>query len=152
MSVADCWFCAAPAHPIDSLRAYLHRDVEFSTIIIITETRWKQTWVDVPRCRRCWVGHRIEQAIFYVLAASAGLTGFSLFVITLNLLGGERIADVWLMAIPVLWTLGWLALWSGVRRHRFTWEWLAPRPQRYAREYPPVKELLEDGWKYRPGP
>jgi hypothetical protein len=86
--------------------------------------------------------------LFCVTVASAALTAFSLFVWVVS----RPWADEWELVIPVVWTLWWLLLWLGVRQHWFGWGWPAPRPRHYAREYPDVEELAEDGWNYRGRP
>lgn len=80
------------------------------------------------------------------------VTGLMLVAWLGSLLSGEAWEDQWQVAFPVVWVLGWLTLWLGVMRRWFPVRWLAPRPRRYAREYPPVLELLEDGWRLRGRP
>jgi hypothetical protein len=126
----------------------MHRDLTTTSFVVGIRRRWKTISVGVPRCRRCRIGHGIEQAVFLVMASSAGLTAFMLFVWVIS----RPWDDEWELAVPVAWTVGWLSLWSGVRQHWFGWHRLAPRPRRYACEYPVVEELAADGWNYRAGP
>jgi hypothetical protein len=148
VSNGECWFCGAPARAGDEMPVGMHRDVDTTNYVVAARRRWKTTSVRVPRCRRCRTGHRIEHVVFYVMAASAGITAFSLFVWVLS----RPWADEWQFVFPVGWTLWWVSFWLGMRHHWFAWRWLAPKPRRYAREYPVVEELYEDGWNYRAGP
>jgi hypothetical protein len=148
MTLGRCWFCGAPAHAGDQLRFGMHRDLRQTFVVVGVYQRWKVTSVPVPRCRRCRIGHGIEQAVFYVLAGSAAITGLMLVA----WVGSRPWADEWQVPLPVVWTLAWFTLWWGIRRHWFRWHRLAPRPQRYAREFPAVQDLVEDGWKYRGRP
>ena len=113
----------------------MHRDVQQTYIVVGILRRWTVTWVDVPRCRRCRAGHGRERVAFYVLIPSAVLTLMSI--------------TSWLL---MLWTLGWLLLWVGMRQHWAGWSWVAPQPRRYARKYPAVRKLAADGWRYRSRP
>lgn len=141
MSPGECWFCAAPTGAGDYLRIDMQRDMQETFLLIAVHRRWTATWVDVPRCQRCRIGHGIDRAVLYVLAGSAVVVGLML------LAGATSWAKPWELAIPVVWTLGWLVLWWGVRGHWFSWHRLAPKPERYAREYPAVLDLNADGWK-----
>lgn len=146
--MSQCWFCDRPARAGFQFRAGLHRDVRVIFFGIGAHQRWKQTWVDIPRCPRCQLGHRIEQVLFYVVLVSAAPTALML----LAWAASAPWNDQWQVALPPLWVLLCVLLWSAVRRHWLTMSWLAPRPQRFARQYPAVQDLFEEGWSYRGRP
>ncbi|TWE30093.1 hypothetical protein FHX69_2790 [Prauserella muralis] len=126
------------------LQLSLRRDMRDTFVVVGVYQRWKQLSVVVPRCRRCRVGHRIEQSVFWVLVGSAVLLGLML------LAGALAWAKLWELALVVLWVVAWLLLWWGVRQHWFRWPFLAPKPERHAREHPGVQELVADGWQHFP--
>jgi len=94
----------------------------------------------------------VDQTARYVLIGSAAVTGLMLLAWGASRAGGEPWADEWQLFIPVVWTVIWLLLWRAVRQRWFKSRWLAPRPQRYAREHPAVQELAAEGWEQRDGP
>lgn len=141
MHLDQCWFCGAPAGGEHHLLVGLRRDVRNTFILVGIYQRWKQTFVVVPRCRRCRIGHQIEQVVFWVVIGSA-------VILALMLLAGAIVwAKPWELALVVLWVTGWLLMWWGVRQHWFRWRLLAPKPQRHAREHPAVQELIADDWE-----
>jgi hypothetical protein len=143
VSESRCWFCGAPGRGGDELRVDLYRDVqETFTAFGSRRRQWRQTWVDVPRCRRCRTGHGIERAVRYVFLGTAGLTALTLFAWVLS----RPWEDEWQLLIPVACVLYWLVMWLGVRKHWFGSRWLAPRPRRHALDHPRVEALIEAGW------
>ncbi|MFC3999039.1 hypothetical protein ACFOVU_24185 [Nocardiopsis sediminis] len=148
MSVDACWFCAAPVGPGERLLVGMQRDVRYTHLVVAVHTRWQQTWVSVPRCGRCTFGHAVERVTRWIFVASAAITGLPTVLMLLGYATGEPWADTWQFIFLWAWALATLVLWRGVRRHRFGWHRLAPRPERYVREHPAVAELTEDGWQY----
>ncbi|TWD81149.1 hypothetical protein FB561_2253 [Kribbella amoyensis] len=149
MTPSACWFCGDQATPGHQARTGVHRDPEDQFLGLRRE--WKATWVDVPRCRRCRIGHEIDKVVKYVLIASAAVTGLMLLAWTASRLGGEAWADEWQLVLPVLWTILWLVLWRAIRTSRIPWNRLAPKPEKHAREHPAIQQLVEDGWENREG-
>jgi hypothetical protein len=142
-----CWFCGTADLGADDLRISLGRDKEEYLLGLYEE--WKATWVVVPRCRRCWISHRVERGAGYVVIGSAAFLGLLLIAWGASRLSGDSWADEWQLLLPVTWMAGCLLLWRGVRQRRFAWRWLAPRPERYGREHPAVVQLVDDGWEIR---
>lgn len=122
----------------------MRRDTRQYFVVIGIYERWTSITVAVPRCKRCSIGHRIEQAVFWVLVGSAVVLGLMM------LAGAASWAKPWELALVVLWVVAWWLLWLGVRRHWFRWRVLAPKPERYVRQHPTILELVEDGWDHPP--
>ena len=87
MSLGDCWFCGEPSRSGDHVRTGLRRDAEESLLGMRRER--KATWIDVPRCRRCRIGHEVDRAISYVLIGSAAITGLALLAWGASRLSGD---------------------------------------------------------------
>ena len=150
MNAVACWYCDAPFRPGDEVRIGLHRDAEDQLLGLRKE--WKATEVIVPRCHRCRIGHSIDKAAKYVLIGSTAITGVMLLAWGASRLNGEAWTDEWQLILPVAWTAIWLFLWRGIRQHKFTWQWVAPKPERYGREHPTAQHLEAEGWTQRDGP
>ncbi|GAA1535395.1 hypothetical protein [Kribbella lupini] len=150
MTTDSCWFCGRPASVLDSRQVHLHRDVDEALLGMYAE--WKATSVGVPRCHRCRLGHDVHRVVWWVLVVSAAVTGILLVASGASRLSGEAWADEWQLVLPVLWTLAWLGLWQVIRRPQVRWRWVAPRPERWAREHPAVLQLVDEGWLHRGGP
>lgn len=157
MDSERCWFCGvADAHRQNALPIGLTRDVKYVHLLIAVWSRWTQIEVLVPRCQQCHEGHKIERRL---------MPGVPAVVLAVAVIVGGMYEEGWLSWPPASSTardylvlasvimsaaavglafIGWIILqlgWFGVR-HRY------PHPRRYARKYPAVQELLQDGWSY----
>ncbi|MEU5957887.1 hypothetical protein [Streptomyces sp. NPDC047525] len=153
--VRECWFCgnAAQASWHDRILG-LHQgaDTTMTPWIVVLRTRWRQEVVHVPRCARCHTGHQIEQtaavlstAALIAYAASGGLD--QLLGILPTSAAERTVAAIWAV-VACLPGLTWIA----IRHGWLPWRHLAPHRLGHARHHPEFIQLLDDGWKPRPGP
>ncbi|MBV2364510.1 hypothetical protein ACFPZ0_05875 [Streptomonospora nanhaiensis] len=147
MNPVECWFCSGPIRGGDYLRFDMYRNAQYTPLLVAVHVRSERAWVNIPRCARCWFGHGVERVTRWVFLGSALVTGLPTVLMAGSYLGGDPWADSWQIVFPWIWTLAWLGLWLGVRQHRLPWRFLAPRPERHAREHPAVAALAEEGWK-----
>ncbi|MGH3662547.1 MAG: hypothetical protein ACRDTQ_11895, partial [Micromonosporaceae bacterium] len=117
---------------------------------LVWRDEWQAMELDVPRCRRCRVGHHLE-----TLLVLAGLPtwawGMGLLIDTalgnysalpLTPFTAVRIG-VWFLPI-----IAWLSVrhgWFGLRT-RF------PHNRRHVRRHPVVRRRLDNGWRYGRAP
>jgi hypothetical protein len=131
----------------------LHRDVTTTPIalgLVVTRDEWQSMRVDVPRCRRCRLGHYLEVLLFLAgLPALAWGVGLLLDTALGNFDALPLVpATALYIAAWFLPFIAWLALrqrWFGLRR------WF-PHNRRYIRCHPTVRYHLENGWRYGRAP
>jgi hypothetical protein len=137
-----CWFCGEAAAEGDRFQVGLHRDSEVRHYVVVAQESWSRTGVDVPRCRRCRVGHTLELVLLVVgipaFLWGAGLVIDGAFGLAGATLGPGKVALAVGFALP-------LAAYFGLR-------WRLPRPRRHVRRHPEVAALLADGWRYGRAP
>jgi hypothetical protein len=149
-----CWFCGDEVTTGQHDRVVgMHRDVESSAPrIVIIHTTWRTTSVRVPRCARCRRGHRIEQSLMVLAAAS--VIGYSASGQLDRLLGINPVTPAG-KVYPAIWAVVAclpLLAWIATRQAWLPWNFVAPHRLRYAHLHPRVRQLRAGGWQYRSGP
>jgi len=120
----------------------LHGDSQVRHYVVVARESWTRTDVEVPRCRRCRVGHTLELVLLVVgipaFLWGAGLVIDGAFGLAGATLGPGKVVLAVGFALP-------LAAYFGLRG------WL-PRPRRSVRRHPKVAARLDDGWRYGRAP
>jgi hypothetical protein len=137
-----CWFCGAAASRDDRFRVGLHRDVETRNFVVAWQESWTRTQLDVPRCRRCRLGHGGELVLLVI-----GIPSF-LWGVGLLIDGAFGLAGATLGPGKVALAIGYLLPLLAY----FVLRWRLPRPRRHVRRHPDVASLLVDGWRYGRAP
>jgi TPR repeat protein len=127
-----CWFCGTrPAVAGGHFRIGLHRDVTYTGNV----KRWKSLKVDVPRCALCVEEHRPHERKRAVAERVGALAGVAALITFLIGLGAHPVLIAAAICLAV-------ALGSG-----FSLLAIGNEVFDRALRFPPVAELMAQGWK-----
>ncbi|HEY5855655.1 MAG TPA: hypothetical protein VIW24_16815 [Aldersonia sp.] len=131
--IGTCWFCkAGDAADGKQHNVALHTDVARRG----NTKHWQSLTANVPRCVDCWAEHNRKKApltTYTWVHVACWIGGFA------SLIAANNIPAIWTVFIVCL-LLGMLTLLEVMRLKNAAW--LDP-----AMEFPPVQQLLNEGWR-----
>ena len=141
-----CWFCQSEPLAEDcAVPLKMYGDVRRTPTYLGVEITWRHGTIKVPRCRSCQSIHKRKEnggvCGFFLGAVVGGVLGF----LVLAALGHEAPKDAgcWIVGMSAFFAglLGALiGAKAGNRRD--------VRPASAANQFPEVKKLLSEGWKF----
>ncbi|GAA4233538.1 hypothetical protein GCM10022254_36200 [Actinomadura meridiana] len=135
-----CWFC----HGAKPDKLVVHKTKMYGDVQrVYPRITWKRLTINVPRCTPCASAHRTRGAKVWAYGSGIALAIFGLALILL--LTGSTAQGIVLMildAITSLITLGIISNTNG----------LPPAAHRSLKEFPPITEQFQAGWRYGDGP
>lgn len=134
-----CWFCnERPTVASSEAKMYVHGDVTSYMSGNVRHTNWKYTDLFVPRCAECQAQHQREVS----WSAAGGVLGVvAWFVLILGLL--QSVFALFLGALPAMWLGTCIGYYLCERYAK-----VKTQPNRHKFEFPPLKAIIEKGWRH----
>ena len=141
-----CWFCQQkPGEDATEAREFIHR--EYPKLPLSETVLFDAGVIVIPRCPACKRVHHRENLWLCAGFVCGPLLGVLLMLVTLYLAARFGLGDSGAVA-AVLLGLG-VGCLLPYRAHRRYTSWRVPgvRPDKDAKEYPLVKQMLAAGWR-----